>query len=101
MDTRRPEWSDVSAGYALPTPPRACEAGHNVDGQCVLGGVMVPLPGEAKGWGLPAFGGAGRCAAFPLFLAQGVPYTNGDVVSKSYAGLAQLSSYTTLRPSQK
>ena len=97
MDARRPEWSDASAGYVLPPAPKLCEASYNVDGKCVLGGTMVPLPGEAKGWGLPAFGGAGQCAAFPLFVAQGVPYTNGDVVSKSYKELARLSSYTTLR----
>ena len=65
-------------------------------GRCILGGVMVPQPNEAPGWGLPAFGAAGRCAAFPLFVVRGVPYTNGDVVGRSYKGLAALSSYTTL-----
>ena len=53
---------------------------------------MVPLPGQAQGWGLPAFGGAARCAAFPLFVVRDVPYSNGMIVGRNYRALAGLAA---------
>ena len=91
MDAPPSDWTKPSAGYVIPQRPKVCDAGVNVDGRCVLGGVVVPLPGEAKGWGLPAFGGAGRCAAFPLFAVYDVPYRNAPLVGRDYAALVRES----------
>ena len=86
----------VGASTLLPTKCDASTGPANVDGQCILGGTMLPT--GTRGYYVPTVGLAqsDRCVAFPVYLMNNVPYTTGRVAGNDYARLADIYTYTRL-----
>jgi hypothetical protein len=80
------------------TPVRTCPPGAgpiNVDGRCILGGVL--LAAGLRGQSLPSMGfPAVGCSAFPVYTQDMVPYTNGTVAGDNYTLLSSLKEGTKL-----
>jgi len=80
------------------TPVGQCPVGGgpmNVDGRCVLGGTLMPsgLRGDLlPSMGYPSVG----CVAFPVFVQDMVPYTNGTIAGSNYEVLSTLKEGTRL-----
>ena len=59
-----------------------------------------PLPAQFifPGYYVPSMGLAPseRCVAFPVYLMNNVPYTNGRVAGSNYTDLANIYTYTRL-----
>jgi hypothetical protein len=93
----------VEAGDLLPGSssllPTACTPNTgpaNVDGRCIMGGVAMPA--GQRGFYVPSLGlqATRQCVAFPVYLMNNVPYTNGRVAGNNYATLASVYTYTRL-----
>lgn len=76
-------WNLVTAGpWDIPPPAMTATQDSkgtcitNVDGACIAGGYLVA---GTSGYNLPGLNNPNvKCAAFPLFAAQGVPYTSSS-----------------------
>lgn len=67
----------------------------NVDGRCIMGGILMPagLRGDLlPSTGYPSVG----CVAYPVYLQDMVPYTNGIITGSNYEYLATLKEGTKL-----
>lgn len=80
----------------LPTQCTPESGPANVDGRCIMGGRLVPA--GRRGYYVPptTLNTTDRCAAFPVYLMNNVPYTNGRVVGSNYTALADTYTYTRL-----
>ncbi len=80
------------------TPDGACAAAAgpmNVDGRCILGG--LEMAAGLRGDRLPSMGYPGvGCVAYPVFVQDMVPYTNGTIAGSDYERLATTKIYTKL-----
>lgn len=66
----------------------------NVDGRCILGGIAMPagLRGDLlPSVGYPSVG----CVAFPVFVQDMVPYTNGTIAGSNYEYLSTVKEGVT------
>ena len=80
----------------LPTACTPSTGPANVDGRCIMGGLQMPA--GRRGYYVPSMGLAPseRCVAFPVYLMNNVPYTNGRVAGTNYTDLANIYTYTRL-----
>ena len=80
----------------LPTACTPSTGPANVDGQCIMGGIQMPA--GRRGYFVPSTGlvSTNRCVAFPVYLMNNVPYTNGRVAGSNYTDLANIYTYTHL-----
>lgn len=92
------ETGDLLPGSSslLPTACTPDTGPANVDGQCIMGGVT--MPSGPRGFYVPSQGlqTTSQCVAFPVYLMNNVPYTNGRVTGNNYANLANIYTYTHL-----
>lgn len=66
----------------------------NVDGRCILGGILMPagLRGDLlPSTGYPSVG----CVAYPVYVQEMVPYTNGTIAGSNYEYLSTIKQGST------
>ena len=92
------ETGDLLPGSSslLPTACTPDTGPANVDGRCIMGGQVMPA--GQRGFYVPSQGlqDTNRCVAFPVYLMNNVPYTNGRVAGNNYSALANIYTYTRL-----
>ena len=97
LATTKAEVKD-GASSLLPTKCTPSTVPPNVDGECILGGIRVPL--QKEGYRpTTALNAGNRCVAYPVYLMRNVPYTRGKIVGSNYTALA--NAYEATRLNQK